>query len=497
MISESESVRLVFGLKLKTLRLQKGLSYQQLSESTGLALSYLHDIENGKKYPKADKILALAKALSVDYDYLVSLRSSKKLQPIIDLISSDFLNAVPWTHFGLSPAAFLELFVNTPDKVTAFISSLLKIYRSYQMSRENFYMAALRSYQDLYDNYFEDLEVAAKECRRQNGIESHVSFTPELLENILKEQYGISVNRKKLSSMESLQSVRSFYSAKQKVLFINRRLSTSQENFLLARELGFQFLQMKERPYETIIQESASFDILLNNFRASYFAAALFIPEEEFIDDLKKMMHMQRWDEMVLQNMIVRFHVTPEMLMQRLMNILPRHFGIGSLFFLRVSGRPQEDEYEITKELHLSQVHNPYANAMHEHYCRRWVSVNVIREAARLEEKKKFKQPLIQVQISQYWQTHNRYFCISVVKPRAKSTDDFVSVTIGILIDTKILQRFQFLHDPAIQVKTVHTTCERCSIEDCPNRAAEPVFIRQEEKRKGVLEALRALDENR
>jgi hypothetical protein len=134
---------------------------------------------------------------------------------------------------------------------------------------------------------------------------------------------------------------------------------------------------------------------------------------------------------------------------------------------------------------------------MHEHYCRRWISINVIREAARLEEKKKMKQPLVQVQISQYWQTHNRYFCISVVKPRAKNTDDFVSVTIGILIDSKILQRFQFLHDPGIQVKTVHTTCERCSIEDCPNRAAEPVFIKQEEKRKGVLEALRGLDENR
>jgi transcriptional regulator with XRE-family HTH domain/Zn-dependent peptidase ImmA (M78 family) len=497
MISESESVRLVFGLKLKTLRLQKGLSYQQLAESTGLSLSYLHDIETGKKYPKADKILALAKALSVDYDYLVSLRSSKKLQPIIDLISSDFLNAVPWTHFGLSPAAFLELFVNTPDKVTAFISSLLKIYRSYQMSRENFYMAALRSYQDLYDNYFEDLEVAAKECRRQIGVDSHLALSPEILESVLKYQYGITVNRKKLSSMEALQTVRSFYSEKQKVLFINRKLSTAQENFLLARELSFQFLQMKERPYETIMQESASFDILLNNFRASYFAAALFIPEEEIIDELKKLMNMQRWNEAVLQNMFVRFNVTPEMLMQRLMSILPHHFGIESLFFLRVAGRPQEDEYEITKELHLSQVHNPYANEMHEHYCRRWIAVNVIRDAAVLEEKKRLKQPLIKVQISQYWQTHNRYFCISVVKPRAKSTDDFMSVTIGILIDSKILQRFQFLHDPAIQVKTVHTTCERCSIEDCPNRAAEPVFIKQEVKRKDVLEALKALDENR
>ena len=132
MISENDSVRLIFGLKIKALRQANGLSYQQLADKAGMSVSYIHDIETGKKFPKADKIIILAKTLGVDYDYLVSLRASKKLQPIIDLISSDFINAIPWEHFGLSPANLLDLFSSAPDKVTAFISTLLKISRRYQ-----------------------------------------------------------------------------------------------------------------------------------------------------------------------------------------------------------------------------------------------------------------------------------------------------------------------------------------------------------------------------
>ena len=159
MVSENDSIRLIFGLKIKALRQSKGLSYQQLADKAGLSISYVHDIETGKKFPKADKIIALAKTLGVDYDYLVSLRGSKKLQPIIDLISSDFLNAVPWEHFGLAPANLLDLFSNAPDKVTAFISTILKISRRYQLSKEGFYNSALRSYQDLHDNYFEEIKL--------------------------------------------------------------------------------------------------------------------------------------------------------------------------------------------------------------------------------------------------------------------------------------------------------------------------------------------------
>ena len=491
MITDNDSVRLILGLKVKALRQEKGLSYQQLAEKTGMSLSYVHDIETGKKFPKADKILSLAKILGVDYDYLVSLRASKKLQPIIDLINSDFINAVPWEHFGLTPASLLDLFSNTPDKVTAFISTLLKISRSYQLSKENFYNAALRSYQDLHDNYFEDLEDAVRNFRVEYQWEEDLKIEIPLLEAILNKM-DIQVNRKRMNTMDALQGLRSFYATASKTFYINKGMSPAQKKFLLAREIAFQYLKIIERPYETIIQRSDSFDMMLNNFNASYFGVALLMQEEKFVEDVKYIMMQTKWDDKAWINLWTQYDVTPEMLVQRLTNILPKHFSIDQLFFLRISGEVKKDEFEITKELHLSQLHNPHANATHEHYCRRWVSINSLKHTANLVTAKKYKHPIVEAQISQYWQTHNRYLCISISKPTGKG-NEMISVTLGLLIDQKLLQAMSFVNDTAIPVKTVHTTCERCGIMDCPERAAPPIEILKEQKQEKINHALKQL----
>lgn len=494
MVSENESVRLIFGLKIKDLRQQKQLGYQQLAQQAGMAVSYLHDIEAGKKYPKADKILALAKVLGVDYDYLVSLHAGKKLQPLIDLINSDFINAVPWVHFGLTPASLLDLFANTPDKITAFIHTLLKISRSYQLSKESFYNSALRSYQDLRDNYFEEVEEAVKLFREQHSLNDILPVPLELLEAQLGK-INISINRKRMQQTEALQNIRSYYSASKQILFLNKGLSAAQEKFLQARELGFQFMQIKERTYETMIQQTNSFDKLLNNFKASYFAVALLIPEEQFTEAIKRIVMQPLWDAKPWLQLLQHYDVTPEMLMQRLTNILPKHFASDHLFFIRMSGDVKKNHFEMTKELHLSQLHNPYANALNEHYCRRWVSIDSLKQVAVLQEKKKFRQPLIDVQISQYWQTHNRYFVFSFAKPKSKTGDEMVSVSIGLLIDQKLQQRMPFVNDRSIPVKTVHTTCERCGITDCKERAAPPSVIEKEERQKAVEVSLNLLNE--
>ncbi|MFN0081246.1 MAG: helix-turn-helix domain-containing protein [Ferruginibacter sp.] len=494
MMTDNDSVRLILGLKVKALRQEKGLSYQQLAEKTGMSLSYVHDIETGKKFPKADKILALGKVLGVDYDYLVSLRASKKLQPIIDLINSDFINAIPWEHFGLTHASLLDLFSNTPDKVTAFISTLLTISRSYQLSKESFYNAALRSYQDLQDNYFEDLENAVRLFRIEYKWKETLPVETSTLEAAL-QKLDVKVNRTQMNSMEALQKLRSYYSTGNKTLFINKAFNPAQEKFLIAREIGFHYLDITTRPYETIIQHSDSFDMLLNNFKASYFAVALLMPEENFTEDVKRICMQAKWNDKAWLDLCTEYDVTPEMMMQRLTNILPSHFSIDHLFFLRVSGDVVKDEFEITKELHLSQVHNPYANATHEHYCRRWVSINSIKDIAQLVAKKKYKQPVLDVQISQYWQTHNRYLCISIAKPAAKGSKEIVSVTIGLLIDQKLSQTMPFVNDTAIPVKMVHTTCERCGIMDCKERATEPVEILKQKQQDKINVALKQLQQ--
>ena len=109
-MTEKEKINLIFAFKVKYLRQQKDLSYQQLSDVTGLSTSYLHDVEKGTKYPKIDKINALAKAFDVDYDYLVSTKASKRIQPVIELLNSDFLKVFPLEMFGLSLYKLFELY---------------------------------------------------------------------------------------------------------------------------------------------------------------------------------------------------------------------------------------------------------------------------------------------------------------------------------------------------------------------------------------------------
>ncbi len=79
-------------------------------------------------------------------------------------------------------------------------------------------------------------------------------------------------------------------------------------------------------------RHSSSFEIMLNNFKASYFAVALLMPEEHFIDDVKRMISQAKWNTKSWLDLLNSYDVTPEMMMQRLTNILPRHFSIGNLF---------------------------------------------------------------------------------------------------------------------------------------------------------------------
>lgn len=494
MVTENESVRLILGLKIKTLRQQYGFNLQQLSNVTGIAVSYLHDIEGGKKYPKADKIITLARALKVDYDYLVSLTGTKRLQPIIDLMNSDFMNMIPWEHFGITPSSLLDLFSNTPDKVTAFISTLLKLSRSMQMSKENFYTSALRSFQDLHDNYFEDLESASQQFRVKMKLKDAVSVDIGLLATQLQKQFNISVDRKTLINNNILKGLRSFYSPGKKILYLNGDFSPSQEKFLLGRELAFQFLQLNPRPYETILQRPSSFEVLLNNFKASYFTSAILMPEDIFAEDIKRICSLPKWSDKGWLDLLHKYDVTPEMLMQRLTNILPRHFGIEQLFFLRMNSDIATDHFEMTKELHLSQLHNPYANYLNEHYCRRWIAINTMKDVYEKIKTKKYRHPVIHAQTSQYYQTHNRYFCFTFAKPQSKESNIMSSVTIGLLIDSKVLQALPFINDHTVPVRTVNTTCEHCGILDCKERAAAPLWIQKQEELQRIEEALQSIN---
>jgi len=486
MISDNEVVKLILGFKIKHLRSRKGISYQVLSQQTGLSVSYLNDIEKGKKYPKPDKIQALANAFGMDYDDLVSTKADKKLLPIIELLNSGFFKYFPTEEFGFNLEKIIDVFSNAPDRISAFISTILKMVRSYQIDKEHFYRVALRSYQDMHDNYFEDLENYSRTFRELYRLTTVPSLNE--LVKILESSFGIKVDSASLGKNTDLRSVRSYFSSESKTLYLNGSLSEEQCRFLVSKELGYQEMGLAERSFETNLNKEASFDKLLNNFKASYFAASLLLPSDAFVTDLNAFALTTSWSASSVELLLEKYHVTPETLLQRMTNILPKYFGVENLFFIRLDAQGSMVDYQITKELHLSGLHNPYQNQLKEHLCQRWVSVSSIKN--QYGSKKPY---LIDAQISEYWQTKNAYFCISIAQPDRFDNKNGSSVTIGLAMNETLKGAFNFIKDPALRVKTVHTTCERCSISDCEHRVAPPTFVNQKDHQLKLEAALKRL----
>ena len=139
---EEDYIKLIFGLKLKQIRTDKDLSLFGLSKLSGLSKSYLNEIEKGKKYPKPDKIAILSEKLDVPYDQFVSLKLDKNLAPIGDILKSKILKEIPLELFGIKESDLIDIVANAPDKVNAFISTIIEIAQHYSFSKESFYLAS-------------------------------------------------------------------------------------------------------------------------------------------------------------------------------------------------------------------------------------------------------------------------------------------------------------------------------------------------------------------
>ena len=168
MSQKSQNNKIILGLKVRQLRTEKKLSFAVLSEQTGMSVSYLNEIEKGKKYPKDDKIQLLATALETTTDSLISAEMPQSLLAIESLLQSNFLSELPLELFGIEMNKVVEIIANAPMRVGAFISTLVELSRNYALREENFYFGALRSYLELNNNYFEDLEEAVRQFITQN-----------------------------------------------------------------------------------------------------------------------------------------------------------------------------------------------------------------------------------------------------------------------------------------------------------------------------------------
>ena len=97
-----------------------------------------------------------------------------------------------------------------------------------------------------------------------------------------------------------------------------------------------------------------SFESLLNNYYASYFAGCLLIPKEKLTEEVSDFFQNQDWNPKKFEKLIEDFTNSPETFYYRLTNILPADLGIKDLFYLCFTKKKNSDKIQILKELHLN-----------------------------------------------------------------------------------------------------------------------------------------------
>jgi XRE family transcriptional regulator, fatty acid utilization regulator len=476
----ADSLRIILGMKLRSLRQEKRLPLRDVAARAGVSVSYLSEIEAGKKYPKPEKLLDLADALGVSFDALVSQQVEPALDPIKSALSSPFAQEFPFRLFGIEPSVLLGLMSDAPEKAGALLRALVEVARTYDVRVEHFLFAALRSYQQLHGNYFPDLEEAAAAYRSACGLTNVDRIDSGLLRHVLENDFGYEIDEHALPSHPDLSEFRSvFVPGRRPRLHVNGRLLPEQKAFIFAREIGYEVLGLGERVLTSSWLKVESFEQVLNNFRASYFGGALLMDRGAVLSELADRFAEPRWHPAGLLASMRRFGVTPEMYFYRLTELIPQVFGLSQLYFMRFHHEVRSDSFWLTKVLNMSQVPVPHGIRPDEHYCRRWPGLRLL---AGMDAAPTAEAPLVAAQRSHFLNDDADFFVVTVARPLALSAGTNTAVSLGFLMDDAFRQTVRFAGDPDVPRIVVNLTCERCPLtpDECTVRAAPPVILRRE-----------------
>lgn len=488
---KEDYIKLIFGLKLKQIRTEKGISLFGLSKLTGLSKSYLSEVEKGKKYPKPDKIAILSEKLEVTYDHMVSLKLEKNLAPVGRILRGRILKEIPLDHFGIKESTLIDIISNAPAKVNAFINTIIKIAQDYSFTRESFYLASVRSHQEANNNFFEDLEAQALKFAKAYHIDIEKPIQSKELEDVLIEEFGYTINKTELSQQEHLDDIRSIYIAKTKTLLVSNAIDDAQLTFIYAKEIAYNFLKIKDRLYTFPWIKFDTFDQVLNNFNASYFAGALLVSRTSLTENLKVFFESDAIDLHAFSNLIDSYNASVETFYQRLTNIFPKDFNLQNLFFMRLSHQKGSYDYSIEKELNL--IHSQQKKLDEEAselYRRRWSTVLSLRS----QNTKSLQRSKIRMSIVNHPKSQKRYLIFSSTILRETKKGFYRSICLGFLIDSHLERKLKFLNSFPDEVYEFNAQdLSKYQILDSQNRIEKPIVLEKQSRNKMTEDYVNAL----
>lgn len=487
----SLNVPVIFGMKLKKFRELRGMTLTEFAARCDLSPVYIADIEKGRKYPNPDKIYRIAEVLGRSYEDLISPKLTEDFAPLELFLNSPVLKNFPFHLFGISINDLIELVTRSPAEASALLKALLNIADNYHLKAEHLFRAALRAYQESKLNYFEDIEEAVEEFDYNYG--NPEGYSLKYLQQIIEQFYNCEVDYHQLERYPELMVYRSVYLDRERpTLLINPMLNEPQRRFILAREIGYQFLGLSTRAFTSAPEKAESFEQVLNDFKASYFAGALLLERKQLLGDLEELFASEKWDYKRLISLVDKHKATPELLFYRISELIPRFFGI-KLHFLRYN--LEAGNIRLVKQLHAE--HLSLGLGLNESHCRRWLVLRYLKKLARDLDSgiRRGRNIIAGAQISNFIDQDRRFLCLGMASRLTLNKTVASSVAIGLQYDEILERRVRFLQDKSLARLQVGTSCERCPMteDECQDRVAPATILIELDLKRKREETLRQL----
>jgi predicted transcriptional regulator/transcriptional regulator with XRE-family HTH domain len=448
----------MLGAKVRSLRQRKNMTQAQLADRMGVSASYLNLIENNRRPLTANLLLKLAEEFQLD---LGAFSSGDDARLVADL--SEVFSDPMFDGRAIAGRDMRELATSTPELARA----VLKLYRGYRDARASAATFAeqlalhggaeariaanpteeVNELLQRHGNYFPEIEAAAEALWRDAGLDSDEVYGG--LIGYLKREHGIEV---RVSRAEEGSAMRR-YEKKRKLITLSEVLPPRTRRFQLAHQVGL--ITQRELFDNLRADEQLSDEVksLARVVQANYFAAAVLMPYEPFLQAAKDV----RYDVELLAH---RYGTSFEQVCHRLTTMRrPGSEGIP-LHFLRI-----DIAGNISKRFSASGIRMPRFSGA----CPRWCV-----HAA-------FLTPgMIRVQLSRMFDG-TMYFCLARTVQRATGGYQIPHTVHSICIGCEARYARQMVYADGIDIEhfeaatPVGVSCRTCEQMDCEQRVFPPM----------------------
>jgi len=441
-----QNLRFILGLKLHNLRQERGLSLVQLSKGCGLSVSYLNEIEKGKKYPKSDKLLSLARALGVTYNELVSADPGEKLRPIAALLTTRMIDDLPLEHYGISPPVLMEIMAAGPDRLGALLAFFGRLATRFAFSVDDLLLAAVRDDLEAGNYHFPALEDRAVSLSTEIGWQAGHAPMLSQVRFSLQRDYGWEIDEQSLGRHPDLADVGAVpvLTGSKPRLFLHPNLPESRRAFFIAREIAATALGHYEKKRKQPNGEEHGFRHLRAAADASYLGGALLIPRKILAADLQALFAEEKWSNVRLLDLVSRHGGDAEVVFHRMAQVLP-DLGIGKRYLTRTEGGVGSAEAAVNRELRLGGIPEIKGSELREYRSRRTVATTLVTEAQADPV-----EPRAGVGLERCPSSGHTYLVMVVAQARPLHPQLISGMALGIALDDTVRAKIRFLDDPAI-----------------------------------------------